>query len=236
MKRILGILLIVVLGGCTDVSSVSRPQSYYQTENTEPAGQGDIALFSGGDALNDKEIARILDYRLKLPKQNRIAVMRLSSDSYWRFYSDDFTQLNDDIAKGFIGELRKSPRVYDASFLPTMLIPEKRTLPQLRQAAARFQADVLLAYRTRCRTFEKYSLIKTDVTRAYCAVEAVLLDVRSGIVPFTMVTTKEYSAGKQADDLNFQETVKKAELHAIAEALHDIGVGVAGFMNRVEQL
>ena len=54
----------------------------------------------------------------------------------------------------------------------------------LREAAARYQADLLLLFRSSCRTFERYRLFEQDQARAFCAVESVMLDVRTGLVPF----------------------------------------------------
>lgn len=218
--------------GCS-VSTLHRPNDYYthqENANEEP-------LFSSnGGSLTDKDIVRILNFQLKLPAKNRIAILKLSTGNFWRHYSNDFTQLNDSMTRDFIGQLRGSPRVYDASFLSSLLVPEKRTLPYLREAAARYQADLLLAYRENCRTFEKYKFIDPNETKAYCSVEAVLLDVRSGIVPFTAVSTNEFFAKKEKGDTNFNETIKKAEMEAIAKSLKEIVAEINSFLNDVGTL
>lgn len=234
MIKHLIIIFAVFVTGCASVSTAHRPNDYYspgqKQENSEP-------LFgSSGGALADAEIERILHYRLKLPAKNRIAILKLSSENYWRYYSNDFTQLNETIAADFIGQLRGSPRVYDASFLPSMLVPEQRTVPYLREAAARYQADLLLAYRSNCRTFEKYKFIDPNETRAYCSVEAVLLDVRSGIVPFTVVSSNEFSARKEPGDTNFNETIKKAEIAAVAKSLNEAASQLNLFLTNVGSL
>jgi hypothetical protein len=111
-----------------------------------------------------------------------------------------------------------------------MLVPEQRTVPYLREAAARYQADLLLAYRTNCRTFQKYKFIDPNETKAYCSIEAVLLDVRSGIVPFTLVSSNEFSAVKEAGDTNFNETIKKAEMSAVAKSLNQVATQLTAFL------
>ncbi len=234
MTKYLTIALILFTTGCSSISTVGRSDDYYrpgaQVENNEP-------LFgTSGGLLADKDIKRILNYRLKLPAKNRIAILKLSNNSYWRHYSKDFAQLTESIATGFVGQLRQSSRIYDASFLPSMLVPEKRTVPFLREAAARYQADLLLAYRTNCQTFQKYRFIDPDETKAYCSVEAVLLDVRSGIVPFTVISSNEFSAKKTAADTNFNETIKKAELTAVGESLKEVAVQLNLFFQDVQTM
>lgn len=234
MEKLVLLVLVAVLSGCTSVASQNRPSSYY--ENAEQSTE-ESNLFGGSDVeLSDKDISKILNYQLRLRSENRIAVLRMAEKSHWRYYSQDFNEITQSIADNFIGQLRSSRRVYDASFLPSMLVPEKRTVPFLREAAARFQADLLLVYRSSCQTFEKYRLINASESRAFCSVEAVLLDTRSGIIPFTMVATNEFSTERASGDKNFSETIKKAELEAISESLSEIASEVVGFLGNVETL
>src|SRR6266446_5999962 len=136
MKKVfVGVLAVLCLAGCATVDTSARPESYYgagaQGDDGKPLFKGDAMT------LTDAEVERILNYRLTLPKQNRIAILSLSGTG-WRFYSNDFVQLNESMEKDFIGALKTSGRVYDASFLPSLLTPENRTVPHLREAAARY--------------------------------------------------------------------------------------------------
>ncbi len=218
---------MLFLSGCSSVSTVGRPSDYYSSGshvNSKPLFQTTVIL------TKDQDIIRLLEHRLELPAKNRIAILKLSGDSYWRNYSSDFTQLTKSVAVNFIGKLRESPRVYDASFLPSMLVPEKRTMPHLRAAAALYQADLLLAYRTNCRTFTKRRFIDPNETRAYCAIEVLVMDVRTGIIPFTSLSSNEFSAKKEKSEINFSETIKKAELEAIGKSLEEAAVQLNTFL------
>ena len=230
MKTLALILLSLLVQACATVGSADRPQSYYQDPSiTEHSGiESESTL---GD--DDGKIIRLLHHQIKLPKVNRIAILKLSKDNNWRFYSNDFTELNDSIAVALIDRLRASPRVYDASYLPAMLVPEKRTVPILREAAARFQADLLLGYRSSCNSYQKYNLLAADQAKSYCSIEAILLDIRSGIIVKSVVSVEHFSATKQADDTDFAETRKRAELEAIAKALGNIAQEVVDFMATV---
>jgi len=230
MRNLLLIIACLNLGACSTVSSIDRPQSYY---DTSPGENKDAILNSPNQEIKDEKINALLYEKVKLPKKIRVAILKLSKDTYWRFYSSDFTQLNDSIAENLIEKLRSSERVYDASFLPSMLVPEKRTLPVLREAAARFQADVLLAYRSSCNSYQKYRFISPDETKSYCSVEAMLLDIRKGIIAKSVVTTQDFHAKKNSKDTNFSETIKKAELEAISKALGEIANEIVRYLSNV---
>jgi len=229
MKFLVAIAIIILIGGCTSSSTQHRPESYY---SDSPATDDGADLFGSGELLSDTDIERILNYRLKLPEKNRVAILKLSKDSYWQYYSNDFTQLTDSISKEFIQTLVDSDKIYDASFLPSMLVPEKRTVPYLREAAARYQADLLLVYRSSCRSYQKYRFVSPDETKAYCSVEAALLDIRKGIVPFTSVSTNEFMTVKDPADTNFSETKKKAELEAISKSLGEVAKELVSFLSK----
>ena len=115
--------------------------------------------------------------------------------------------------------------------MPTLLIPERRTVPYLREAAARFQADLLLIYGTRVQTFRRDRLIGPDEVHAEAVVESVLLDVRTGIVIHTAQTTESISAKKAPSDVNFSETVVKAETEATGKALLKLADAVVTFVS-----
>lgn len=230
MKYSIILLILISVTGCSTVSTTARPDSYYQPQNNPPPPN--FSLFGdtqGG--LDDEAIQKILSYRLVLPPLNRIAILNLSQNNYGRYYSSNFAQLDTAAAVGLANQLKESNRVYDASYLPSFLIPDIKTLPHLRTAAARYQADLLLTYQSRCQSFEKYKLIDPDVTRAYCTVEAIAIDIRSGIVSFTSLSTNELTVQKNASDFNFKETRKKAELNAINTGLKEIASELSKFIN-----
>jgi hypothetical protein len=116
--------------------------------------------------------------------------------------------------------------------MPTLLIPEKRTVPYLREAAARFQADLLLIYTTRIQTFQQERFIGADEVRAGCVVESVLLDVRTGIVTHTAQSAEGFATKKLRGDLNFSETVAKAQTEATGKALMRLADALVAYLNQ----
>lgn len=219
--------LILILSGCAaQVSTLSRPDAYYESSG---AGQTDGSLFSGdAETLSDDAIQRILNYKYEPPALSRIALMPFGRE-VWSSWSEELALASESLQAKVLDELRASPKVYDASYLPSILVPQNRTVPHLREAAARYQADLLLVYRSYCQSFDRYRLFAADKSRAYCGVEAVLLDTRTGLVPFTTVATRSYDVVENRTDTNFRETMLRAQLDATAAAMGDISTEIVQF-------
>jgi len=221
-------LVISILVGCTaPLSTMSRPDAYYDSAITAQAG---ASLFSGDAAiLSDDAINTILSYKYTPPKLSRVALMPFGRE-IWSNWSEELSLASEQIQTNVIDQLLSAPGVYDASYLPSILIPERRTVPHLREAAARYQADLLLVYRSYCQTFERYRIFAADRSRAYCGVEAVLLDTRTGLVPFTSVASESYDVTENRADTNFRETRLRAQLEATAQALAKVSSEVVEFL------
>jgi hypothetical protein len=232
-KQILPLLTILALAGCggAPVSTVDRSDVYYKDLREGQAGETQSLFTSNEAILSAEDIERILAHRYVAPPHNRIGIIALGR-AFWFSYSEELARTGTEIQTGMVGKLRASPRVYDASYLPSLLIPKKRTVGHYREAAARYQADLLLIYQAACRTYDKYRFFKPDESKSYCNVEAVVLDVRTGIVPFTVTTSRDFITKENKEDMNFQETRARAELKALADALSEIGDEVVAFLAR----
>ena len=220
--------MVSFLAGCaTPVSTLSRPDAYYGSAGSSQPG---ASLFSGdAEVLSDEAIQKILAYNYEPPALNRVALMPFGRE-IWSSWSEELALATERLKSEVLDELRGSPRVYDASYLPSILVPENRTVPHLREAAARYQADLLLVYRSYCQSFERYRIFAADESRAYCGVEAVLLDTRTGLVPFTTVATRTYDVVENANDTNFRETQLRAQLNATAAAMGDVSSEIVAFL------
>ena len=126
--------------------------------------------------------------------------------------------------------LKASPQLTEVRLLPSLLVPEKRTVPYLREAAARIQADLLFVYSSRIQTFRRDRFLKSDEIHAQCVAEAVLLDVRTGIVVHTGKATENIAMTKSQTDANFSETVARAEAEARGKTLLTLAGGVNAYL------
>jgi hypothetical protein len=184
------------------------------------------SLFKADQAvLSNQEIERIFAERIYPPAHGRVAVIRIGGryPTRWGWWSEQTAQMEQQITSDLLATVRSSPRVSDVFVLPTLLQPPQTTIPYLREAAARVQADSLLIYRTFTQNYQKQRIFGNDEVHAYCTAEAVLLDTRSGVVTFTSISTEPFSAQKSSKEVNFEETVALAEQQAQAKALKRIG-------------
>ncbi len=218
-------LALVLAAGCAK-KAPSTAADYYASSQYQDRETLQQSLFRGDQLLlSNEEIDRILSSKIELPRNAHLTVLRLGSASdvlAWAFLDD---------GEGPLAELEASPRLSRVSWLPSLLVPEKLTVPFLREAAARFQADLLLAYRTPCRRFQDYRLFGSDEARTYCVAEGVLLDVRTGIVPFSGVATARVETTRAAaEDTTLRETLEKAEARATGEALAGLASQLGAFL------
>jgi hypothetical protein len=191
------------------------------------------SLFKGDQAvLSNQDIDRILTARVTLADRHRLAVLRLNSRSIWY---QEVANLETQNSERFLKVLASTPQFTQVRFLPRLLIPERRTIPYLREAAARFQADLLLIYGSRVQIFQRDRLIGSDEVHAEAVVESVLLDVRTGIVVHTAQTSETISAKKAQGDLNFSQTVSKAETEAAGRALMKLADAVLSFVGTADK-
>lgn len=210
------IVLLVLSIGCAHKAALGPPpppppETILESENLQ------TSLFKGDQAvISDQDIARILNTQINLTGRHRLAILNLASRNYW---SGELAEVEAKNADSLLVALKTSPQLSDALFLPSLLVPEKRTVPYLREAAARIQADLLFVYNARIETFRRDRFFKSDEVHAQCIAESVLLDVRTGIVVDTAHATENISMKKTAADLNFSETVARAESEARGKAV-----------------
>jgi hypothetical protein len=186
-----------------------------------------VSLFpSDAAVLSDEALSRILEASPALPSGAKLALLHVEHRSAARFWGfgpyltaiapATHQSLTDTVASA----LRSSERVGQAADLPSFLLPEKPVVGQLREAAARFQADAVFLYRTDCQAYSRYRFLRSNQVKAFCMAESVLLDVRSGLVPFTGRALRDFTVD-QSYRKDFSETVREAETLAFTAALED---------------
>ena len=225
--------LLVTVAGCQSGLDKTSPVTMSSAEyQSRPAAAP--SLFATDEAvLSGASIEQILSSKVVIPKKARLAVLQFGHRDAWRWWSEDLSQLSQEVEAGSIARLQRSPRFSDVSLLPALMVPEKKSVSYLREAAARYQADLLLVYQTNGRVYNRPRFIGPDEVKARQVVEAILLDVRTGIVPFASTSPQEFTAKKAKDDFNFSETIAKAELKAVGLGLAKIADDLARFLEAV---
>ena len=228
------LVMVPVVAGCAMSDRLSTDPAYMASAAYRARPELGVSLFPSDRAvLSGESIEKILTSKLVAPATVRVALLQFGRERYAGWWSSEVARLNQGALDGCIERLRTCPRVADASLLPALLAPGKQTIPYLREAAARYQADFLLIYRATDETFTKKRVLGRDEVKAYCHVESVLLDTRTGIVPFTAVATREFTAARTGTDLSFAETIRKAERQAFGDAMKQIAADLATFLESV---
>ncbi len=228
------LLTVLALNFCTGCSASVHSSGLASV--TREASVAPISLFPADQVtMPDEDISRILDTPWYIPDAVRVAVVCLGHDSEFdRDRPSWLTGMQSVAAGEAIGQLQEIPVVYDASYLPSFLLPERRTVPQLRQAAVRYQADWVLIYNTRVRSKVDRKFLKKDEVQGICQVECALLDVRSGLITFTGTSTRDFRVKEEDGGEPMALLVARAEQDAVDAALHENTVGLGRMLARLE--
>lgn len=223
--------VLLSVARCETIGTQPRPQS---GPAPAPKPSEEIAaLFPAeGQVMTAAQIRDALDARIAFPPKMRIALVPVAhrsvnpNDSWmWRSPVGEHR-----LHEGLVKKLLASPRVYDASFLPTMLLGNGRSIDALRTAAARYQADALLLMQSECRLDEKNPLFAKGSSRAHCGIEITLLDVRTGTFPFGSRAVTEALSMEGKDDRTFTDTVRRSENEAIERGMSEAADDLVRFL------
>jgi hypothetical protein len=198
--------------------------------------KGGESLFPSDQAvLDDEALEKALSTNLVMPAHARVAILRFGDRLQRHWWSEETWRLNQNVLADLVAVLEASDRVSRARLMPSLLTPERRTIPVLREAAARCQADLLVVYRSAHRMYIRDRFLAADRAKASCTVEALLLDVRSGLVPWTTTVVKTYETKKARNDFTFGETMHKAKLAALDEALDEVAGNLVSFLSAADE-
>lgn len=232
---VLTLAAAAALCGCDTPQQRSSVMATPEYAAREPIA---TSLFPSDQAvLSDEAIAKILSSKLELPIRAKVAIMRFP-DNEWgsRYYGGDFwrdevyLKLQEAQMDTLTKAMLASDQVAEVAPLPSLMTPKELSIPVLREAAVRMQADLLLVFRVNSDTYSQYRLFSKDRVKAYSTCELVLLDVRTGLVPFARVISRESEEVKQPGDLDLTETMRRAEQNSAASALDSAGDELVKFV------
>jgi hypothetical protein len=227
-------LLAIIASGCVDMPrNITPAMATADYAAREPV---ETSLFPSDQAvLSDDAVARILASKLELPARAKLAVMRFPDAEqrsyYWR--DEQSVKLQQSQVDTLSKALLTSDQIAEVTPLPSLMIPRQLSLPILREAAVRMQCDLLLVYRVGSDTYSQYRTFSKDRVKAFSTCEMVLLDVRTGLVPFTRVVSRERTELKQPADLDLTETMRRAEDLSATNALNAAAEDLVVFIKTV---
>jgi hypothetical protein len=239
-----GLMTTILVSGCS--SSASTEGVVHRGTVLAEAPVGYVppptlttSLFKSDQAvMGDESIQRILSSKVVLAEDARLALLKFPEPQnaalryygyqYWR--SEDYLKTQQEYIDTITRKVTASDRVHEVILLPSLVTPAEPTIPTLREAAVRLQADLLLVFRLMSDIYYQPKLFAQDQVKAYCTCEAVLLDVRTGTIPFTTVTTRDRMEKKEKQDLSVNETMRRAEMSAVLDALNGASDKLVGFL------
>jgi hypothetical protein len=196
------------------------------------------SLFNDKDrTLSEENIKTLLDGKLILPDTLRVAVFKVGMNNH--FYSNMLYSRNYEVSiKGqqnlfdsLATSLKQNVRIEQVHSIPTMMLSTYPNITQLREASVRLQSDILIVYSTTSDIYYHQKIIKKDEIKAFATTELFVLDVRTSLIPFSTVVTKDYIAKEIKGELN-AETRKRAEQEATLQTLMEIGEQVKKFLSK----
>lgn len=194
------------------------------------------SLFNDKESnLSEADIQRLLNGKIVLPDTLRIALLNYSHNRNNRYYTyywsnEEYLQLKQRSIDTLRSQISALANVQKVTPMPAILANTNSKLVQMREAAVRLQSDLLLIYHLRSDIYYQYKFFQKDIAKAYATCELVLMDVRTGMIPFSTIRTTEYTTRKQEQDINIDELRKRAEERAILQTLGKVGAEVAVFL------
>lgn len=231
MKCIYILLVTIFLMSCMSSANV-----VYE----DPVSQDVIeeSLFSSDtDVLSNEAVQKILEGTISYPDNIRIVILKIPNTRndiryygyyYWR--SEEYIDLQEEYNTIMTDTFAGNDKIETVKILPSIMIPQKITIPNMREAAVRMQADALVVYKIQSDIFEKFRLFRHNQVKAFATCESFLLDTKSGIIPFSTVITEKYLTEKIKDDADGLETKKRAEKEAIKLSLQKLCIQINKFL------
>ena len=228
-------LALLTFAGCGTAGSLYRSEEY----RGRPAINASLVKDDKA-LLSEEAIRTLLESRIRIPDRVKLAVLPLGhsgthgEDRWYRRESRDldFPQQKKAYLEALEGPLAQTGRFSEITHVPAMMLPADPSLTRLREAAALMQAELLLVYSTQSHivTWESTFVFVRDEVRALASIELILLDVRTGVVPYAETFHDEHLEKERSKDLSVVETQRRAERKATLLVMARAAEGLKKFM------
>ena len=236
-QTILFIATVLLFASCGSTayqssSSGSIFNKQYNISNEPPITQ---SLFNDKNAtISEENIQLILDGHYELPEVLRVAIVKLESKQRQRYFywaNEDYLKTQQSYLELFTEKFKNSQRVTTVSIIPDLLISNNPTFANIRESAVRTQADVVAIFSITSEIYSKYRFFSPDLIKAFATIEFILLDIRTGLIPFSTIVTKDYQSKKQKEDFDEMEARNRVKNEAVLLTINEIGEQLTTFLN-----
>jgi hypothetical protein len=196
------------------------------------------SLFAEKDrTISEENIQKLLDGKLTLPPTLRVALYRhgdsrrTTAGRYYHYqYDDDVLQTQQTFTDTLMLGIKRCEKVVKTTVIPELMLQRAPTVTQLRESAVRLQSDLLLVYTVKSDIYYHEKWFAKDQVKAYSTMEIMLLDVRTGLIPFSSIISNDYLYQKPFHNMPLQEARKLAEMQAILLNIKEAGKRVSAFL------
>lgn len=223
------LFLIATLIGLSNCGSLPRYSNGSSRESITES------LFADKDrTLSEEDIQRLLNGKLNLSDTLRVALFRYGMNNryYNKFYAyaDESTiHSQQDYIDTLISGLKDNRRVQNVHPIPSLMLSSSPTITQLRETSVRLLSDLLIVYSSTSDIYYKYKTFKKDEAKAFATTEVIIMDIRTGLIPFSTTITKDYLTKSLSGEL-IAETRKRAEKEAVILTLVETGKRIDAFI------
>jgi len=187
--------------------------------------------------ISEKNIQAILDGKYNLPEKLRVTIVKMESKSYqpqrtyyMNWTSEEYLKMQQSYLDLFTQKLYNSQRVTNISVIPDLLVSSNPTFTLIRESAVRMQADVVAIYSINSELYAKYKMFKKDELKAFATIQFIILDVRTGLIPFSTVVTKDYQSKELQTDFDAETAKNRVKNEAVLLAINEIGSQLLEFL------
>lgn len=170
------------------------------------------SLFNNkASTISEENIQKIPDRTYKLPPQLRVAKVRIEPAPrqkryYWNSWNDEQNlKTQQSYMDLFSGLFKQSVRVTKFFIIPDMLISKAHSFTNIREAAVRMQADIVIGYAIASDIYSRYRLFNKPDIKAFATTQLIVSDLRTGLIPFSTIVTKDSLSQRKKEELENAE-------------------------------
>lgn len=234
MKKLF-LLCIITLAftACTTASHKTYLEPSLAAEAYTP-NTIEKSLFDDKSAtISEENIQKILNGKYSLPAKARVALVKLNGrqSSFYYRSDEDFLKTQQSYMDMLSDSLKTSNKVTSVSVIPQILLSKDPSFLTIREAAVRTQADLVAVFAINSDIYYKYKAFSGTKIKAFATVQFIILDVRTGLIPFSKTVTRDFESQKVKDDYSESEAAARVKNEAVLLAINDIGAEAAAFLN-----
>lgn len=233
------VLTVLLLGSCATTSRVGPDNETlvrgYGVVHNEPTMTQ--SLFADNNStISEENIQKILEGTFRLPDNLRVAVVKLESKQIGRMYgwwtNEEYLKTQQSYLDLLTDKLKSSSRVQRVSVIPDILISNNPKFVTIRESAVRTQADVVAIYSINSEIYTKNKAFARADIKAFATTQFILLDVKTGLIPFSATITKDYQSRRNETEFDDSEARNRIKNEAVLLTLNEIGMQLIDFFDK----